>query len=313
MAWLQCRSRASWPSYGAGGHKKLAQQAPHLPTPAKRLAQREAMCAISAKRLSQHAIKRPFWAILPALGKYFRAIAIDSRRWANFVAPTLLTAPQDETVDTNAETPGRPHETHDAFARENCAENRCIWLAMVSSVSPETKHTPAKAMAVSRELPAHRRATAVCCGGHRRDRRAWLRCPWAVAGPGRASRRRAKPHISNQAPLLWREPEGPEGTGGLRDRPLRAAGSRVAISRAAGPSGARNTSGATRPPGYAKGAGTAVPAPLSAHSATASSRLRPNDRQSWRRRRIHRNMPPTTAAPRPAPPIRPSKPVRARR
>ena len=30
------------------------------------------------------------------------------------------------------------------------------------------------------------------CGGHRRDRRAWLRCPWAVAGPGRASRRRAE-------------------------------------------------------------------------------------------------------------------------
>ena len=82
---------------------------------------------------------------------------------------------------------------------------------------------------------------------------------------------------------------------------------------AAGPSDARNTSGATHPPGYAKGAGTEVPAPLSAHSATASSRLRPNDPQSWRRRRIHRNIPPTTAAPRPAPPIRPSKPVRARR
>ena len=30
------------------------------------------------------------------------------------------------------------------------------------------------------------------CGGCRRDRRAWLRCPWAVAGPGRASRRRAE-------------------------------------------------------------------------------------------------------------------------
>ena len=52
--------------------------------------------------------------------------------------------------------------------------------------------------------------------------------------------------------------------------------------------------------------------PFSTHSATASSRLRPNGCQSWRRRRIHRNMPPTTAAPRPAPPIRPSKPVRAR-
>ena len=46
-------------------------------------------------------------------------------------------------------------------------------------------------------------------------------------------------HISDQAPLVWRAPEGPEGTGGLRDRSLRAAG-----SRAAGPSGARNTSGA---------------------------------------------------------------------
>ena len=67
----------------------------------------------------------------------------------------------------------------------------------------------------------------------------------AAARPGRASRRRAQPPISHHAPLLWRAPEGPEGTGGLRDRPLRAAGSRVAISRAAGPDGARNTSGTT--------------------------------------------------------------------
>ena len=32
-----------------------------------------------------------------------------------------------------------------------------------------------------------------------------------AAGPGRASR-----HHVNQAPLVWRAPEGPEGTGGLR-------------------------------------------------------------------------------------------------
>ena len=44
----------------------------------------------------------------------------------------------------------------------------------------------------------------------------------AAARPGRASRRRAQPPISHHAPLLWRAPEGPEGTGGLRDRPLRA-------------------------------------------------------------------------------------------
>ena len=31
------------------------------------------------------------------------------------------------------------------------------------------------------------------CGGRRRDRRAWPWCRWAVAGPGRASRRRAEP------------------------------------------------------------------------------------------------------------------------
>ena len=27
---------------------------------------------------------------------------------------------------------------------------------------------------------------------------------------------------AHQVPLVWRVPEGPEGTGGLRDRPLRA-------------------------------------------------------------------------------------------
>ena len=86
-------------------------------TPAKKLAQREAMCAISAKKLARHAIKHSFWAILPTLGEYFRAIAIDSRRWANFVAPMLLTAPRDVTVGTNAGASGRFHETHDAFAR----------------------------------------------------------------------------------------------------------------------------------------------------------------------------------------------------
>ena len=144
-------------------------------------------------------------------------------------------------------------------------------------------------------------------------RRARLRSPWAAAGPGRASRRRAErssqrgrlaggppptgtpsspatrpgptaprtpavpqatkqqgqgvggpgcgthgrrqglaglrgeapPHTATQAPPVRRAPEGPEGQGGLRDRPLRAKGSCVAISRAAGPDGAQNTSGAT--------------------------------------------------------------------
>ena len=52
--------------------------------------------------------------------------------------------------------------------------------------------------------------------------RAWPQCPWAAAGPGRAPRRRTEPHVSDPAPLVWRAPEGPEGQGGPRDRPLRA-------------------------------------------------------------------------------------------
>ena len=59
-------------------------------------------------------------------------------------------------------------------------------------------------------------------GGSGGRKRAWPRCRWAAAGPGRTTSRRAEPRISDQAPPVWRAPEGPEGTGGLRDRPLRA-------------------------------------------------------------------------------------------
>ena len=143
------------------------------------------------------------------------------------------------------------------------------------------------------------------------------------------------PRDDTESPPVWRAPRGMEpgrgaggrrqGQGGPRDRPLRAAGSRVAISRAGrrppAHSAARPKGRARRRPEHQRRhtttrvrqrGGYRSTRPLSAHSATASSRLRPNVPQSWRRRRIHRNMPPTTAAPRPAPPIRPSKPVRAR-
>ena len=53
-----------------------------------------------------------------------------------------------------------------------------------------------------------------------------------VAGPGRASRRHAEPHVSDQAPLAWRAPEGPEGTGKSR-----TATSPARLEAAAGPAG----------------------------------------------------------------------------
>ena len=62
------------------------------------------------------------------------------------------------------------------------------------------------------------------CGGRRRVRRARLRCPWAVAGPGRASRRRAErssqrgrlaggppPTGTQSSPAPTRRPEHPWG------------------------------------------------------------------------------------------------------
>ena len=108
---------------------------------------------------------------------------------------------------------------------------------------PTTRSTVAVSMGGGGTRPAtSQRTRCRRCGGRRKNRRVRSRCRWAAAGPGRTTSRRAEPHINAQAPRVWRAPEEPEGTCGLRDRPLRAAGSRVAISRAAGASGAQNTS-----------------------------------------------------------------------
>ena len=57
-------------------------------------------------------------------------------------------------------------------------------------------------------FPAQRRSI----GGVGRHRRAWPRCQWVAAGPGRASRRRVELPNSDPAPQVWRTPKGPEGT-----------------------------------------------------------------------------------------------------
>ena len=163
-------------------------------------------------------------------------------------------------------------------------------------------------------------------GGARPQRR------WAAVGPGRASNTISTPGAAsvegaggNGGPGCgargrWR------GLAGLRDdAPSEArgadgsrAGRRPRAHQAARPNKARAAPGtpaapqtqATQPPKYTKGVGTEVPTPRD--SATASSRLRLNQAQPWRRRRTHRKRPPTAAAPRPAAPTMPSKPVRAR-
>ena len=74
--------------------------------------------------------------------------------------------------------------------------------------------------------------------------RAWLRCPWAAAGPGWASRRRITAQHRRRRRCGGRRRVRRARAGFEIDHsePL---GSRVAISRAAGTDGARNTSGAT--------------------------------------------------------------------
>ena len=91
------------------------------------------------------------------------------------------------------------------------------------------------------DAPSHTSATKRhWCGGRRRDQRAWLRCPWAVAGPGRASSRRAE-----RSSRRGRRAGGPPPTG-----------TPSSPAQQGTPS-----SPAQQAPGYAKGAGTEVPAP----------------------------------------------------
>ena len=89
-------------------------------------------------------------------------------------------------------------------------------------------------------LPQHRAPLV------RRARSAQLRCPWAVAGPGRTTSRGVEPHVNTQGPTGAEGAGGPGGHGRASRRG--AERSEALASRAAGPSGARNTSGrANRP------------------------------------------------------------------
>ena len=110
---------------------------------------------------------------------------------------------------------------------------------------PNFTHFHRGGLQFGRMPPQHR-----AIGGRRNARR---RRPWAVAGPGRASRRGARQHISDPAPLVWRAPEGPEGTGGLRGaapnavRPPSLAGGRV-LRRPEHPWGHKQGTVGARPP-----------------------------------------------------------------
>ena len=143
------------------------------------------------------------------------------------------------------------------------------------------------------------------CGGRRRVRRAWLRCPWAAARPGRASRRRTEQHqrpgptgvkgaggICRGAGGRW------QGLAGLRgDAPSEArsadgerAGRRPPAHTAAGPSGARNTSGATST-NTQRGRLAGGPPPTGAPSSPAQQGTRGSPAQQETVRKARRSSP----------------------
>ena len=71
-----------------------------------------------------------------------------------------------------------------------------------------TRFHPTRAAAAKRSTSPQACAPTTCHGaGAQYQGRAWLRCSWAAAGPGRASRRRAEPHVE-RAPPVWRASEG---------------------------------------------------------------------------------------------------------
>ena len=116
--------------------------------------------------------------------------------------------------------------------------------------------------------------------------------PEGPEGLARLRDRRLRAAGSRMEGTAWPAEPG-RGAGGrrqslarLRDRPLRAAGSRVAISRAAGPDGTRNTRGATsnkqhRKPGGPPPTGTHSPTTTSTHNETRPRPVsRPRPRHS---------------------------------
>ena len=200
-------------------------------------AQHEAYLALCETKFALLTQKRRIWGVLRALGEFCHAYAANQLSRASLISPERCTA-----------------------AAQQRSRKAQEGLAAVPAGGGEARPDNEPTRRATHQRPG---TTGVeGAGGTGGRKRAWLRCPRAVAGPGWASRRRittqhrrrrrcggrrrvrraqeglaavpaggggawlgfetAHHHPAPQAPPVWRAPEGPEGTGGLRDRPLRA-------------------------------------------------------------------------------------------
>ena len=147
-----------------------------------------------------------------------------------------------ETTNTTARPQQGTAETGITSAPENCTKNTHFAPAKAMTVSVEARPSPAKAMTVSDNRPSW--PTGPGCGAH----------SGGGAGCGARGRRRGRPGFDPTHQATRQRTRSHWCGGRRRVRRARAgfeidhsepSGSRVAISRAAGPDGARNTSGAT--------------------------------------------------------------------
>ena len=147
-----------------------------------------------------------------------------------------------ETTNTTARPQQGTAETGITSAPENCTKNTHFAPAKAMTVSVEARPAPAKAMTVSDNRPSW--PTGPGCGAH----------SGGGAGCGARGRRRGRPGFDPTHQATRQRTRSHWCGGRRRVRRARAgfeidhsepSGSRVAISRAAGPDGARNTSGAT--------------------------------------------------------------------
>ena len=165
----------------------------------------------------------PFWHVLGAQGELFRAHTHARPSMAKYFAHSTQRHGEIETDDTTARPQQGTAETGITSASENCTKY--------------SHFSPAKATAVS----DHRAASPAAPTRGTRGR-AWLRHPWAVAGPCRTTSRRAEPHVNTPGPTGV---EGAGGTGGAwLQCPWAVAGpcrttSRRAEPRARGADGSR--------------------------------------------------------------------------
>ena len=160
-------------------------------------AQHEAYLALCETKFALLTQKRRIWGVLRALGEFCHAYAANQLSRASLISPERCTA-----------------------AAQQRSRKAQEGLAAVPAGGGEARPDNEPTRRATHQRPGTTGVEGT--GGSGGRKRAWPRCRWAAAGPGRTTSRRAEPRISDQAPPVWRAPEGPEGTGGLRDRPLRA-------------------------------------------------------------------------------------------